>query len=71
MRQYINCFWSRRKYNILIEFGVPVKLVRLMEMYVNQSIIGGGWAKEWFETRRCLNTCALEYAFRRVQETST
>jgi len=29
-------------YNILIEFGVPVKLVRLMEMYVNQSVTGCG-----------------------------
>ena len=29
-------------YNIPIEFGVHVKLVRLMEMHVNQSITGCG-----------------------------
>jgi len=62
-------------YNILIEFGVPVKLVRLMEMYVNQSVTGCGYAKEWFETRRSLITIPLHLCFRiflrRVQETST
>jgi len=29
-------------YNILIEFGVPIKLVRLMEMCLNESIQGPG-----------------------------
>jgi len=32
----------RGMYNILIEFGVPMKLVRLMEMCVNESTQGPG-----------------------------
>jgi hypothetical protein len=46
MRQYISYSYTSRKshsvrkevlYNILIEFGVPMKLIRLIKMYLNET----------------------------------
>jgi hypothetical protein len=59
-------------YNILLEFGIPKKLVRLIKMYLS-----GIYSKvhsEWPETKRCSITTAhfcnfaLEYTNRKVQE---
>jgi hypothetical protein len=38
MRQYISCDSGMREvlYNILIEFGVPMKLVRLIKIGLNE-----------------------------------
>ena len=67
-------------YNILIEFGIPMKLVRLIKMCLNErhSRVRVGWnLSDIFPTRnglkqgdaltRMLFNFALEYAIRRVQ----
>jgi hypothetical protein len=42
-------------YNILLEFGTPKKLVRLIIM---------GSYSEWAKTRRCSITMAFQFCFR-------
>ena len=56
-------------YNIIIEFGIPTKLVRLIKMYLNETCsrvrvdknlsdmfpIKNGWKKEMFY-RHCFST---------------
>jgi hypothetical protein len=68
-------------YSILIEFGVPMKLVRLIKMYLNESYIEvciGKYASDNFPIQKGLRqgdalspllfNFALEYAIRKVQE---
>jgi hypothetical protein len=63
-------------YNILIEFGIPRKLVELIKICLNETHNSLYWQKslrqvyrsEWPESRRCFITIALEYTIRRVQE---
>jgi hypothetical protein len=68
-------------YNILIEFWVPMKLVRLIKMCLNETytivrigkyFFDNSFYSEWSKTRRCFNytvlNFALEYAIRKVQE---
>jgi hypothetical protein len=60
-------------YNSLIEFGIPMKLVRLIKMCLNETynIVRVGKhlfnrfpIGEWFETRRCFITLAFQLCFR-------
>jgi hypothetical protein len=57
-------------YNILIEFGVPVKLVRLIKMCLNEAYSKVRIGKhlfsypEWSKTRRCSITTAFQLCFR-------
>ena len=67
-------------YNILIEFGIPMKVVRLIKVYLNESYsrvrvdihvsdvfpIRNG-LKQGDALSPLLFTCGLEYAIRRVQ----
>ena len=66
-------------YNILIEFGIPMKLVRVIKMYLNEThntlwvgkhlsdmfVIKNGWKQGDGLTPLLLNF-VLEYAIRRV-----
>jgi hypothetical protein len=67
-------------YNILIEFGIPMKVVRLIKVYVNEScsrVRIGKHASDVFPIRSGLKqgdalspllfTCGLEYVIKRVQ----
>jgi hypothetical protein len=63
-------------YNILIEFGIPLKLVRLIKRCLNEtySIVQVGKhlpdrfpVKSGLKRRRCFISIALEYAIGRVQ----
>jgi len=66
-------------YNILIEFGIPMKLVRLIKMCLNETcsrVWVGKNLSVMFPIRNCLKRdalspfpfiCAVEYAIRRVQ----
>jgi hypothetical protein len=83
MRQYIKTFDLVRRevlYNILIEFGVPMKLVRLIKMFLNEMD-----TKVHVGKRLCYNfpiqnglkrdalfpllfNFALKYAIRKIQE---
>jgi hypothetical protein len=67
-------------YNILIEFGTPMKLVRLLEMFLNENCSGdriGNNLSDMFPIRSSLKqrnalppllfNYAFEYAIRRVQ----
>ena len=59
-------------YNIPIEFGVPMKLVRLIKMCLTEAYSRVRVDKhlsdfsywEWFETRRCFVTIAIRLCFR-------
>jgi hypothetical protein len=59
-------------YNILLEFGVPKKLVRLIKMCLNETYSKVHVGKlllinsysEWAETRRCSITIAFQFCFR-------
>jgi hypothetical protein len=57
-------------YNILIEFGVPMKLVRLIRMCLNGIYSKAHIGKhlfsypKWSETRRCSVTTAFQLCFR-------
>jgi hypothetical protein len=66
-------------YNILIEFGTPLKLVRLVKMCLTETysrVRVGGNLSEMFPIRNGLKqgdvlsasllNCALEYAIRRI-----
>jgi hypothetical protein len=68
-------------YNILIEFGVPMKLVRLIKMCLNEmysKVCTGKHLSDSFPIQNCLKqgdflspllfNFALEYAIRKVQE---
>jgi hypothetical protein len=68
-------------YNILIEFGIPMKLVRLIKMYINETyskVRIGKYLSESFPIQNGLKqgdaispllfNFALEYAIRKVQE---
>jgi hypothetical protein len=64
-------------YNILIESGIPLKLVRLIKMCLNETysrvrvgkrLSGRFPIKNDLKKRRHFITIALEYAIRRVQE---
>ena len=67
-------------YNILIEFGIPMKVVRLIKVYLNEScnrVRVGKHVSDVFPIRRGLKqgdalspllfTCSLEYVIKRVQ----
>jgi hypothetical protein len=58
-------------YNIPIQFGVPMKLVRLIKMFVTEmysimrvgkNLTGSNF--EWFETRRCSIAIYFQLCFR-------
>jgi hypothetical protein len=57
-------------YNILIEFGVPMKLVRLIKMCLNETynkvriFVGQFSYPKWSKTRRCSITTAFQLCFR-------
>jgi len=66
--------------NILIEFGIPMKVVRLIKVYLNEScnrVRVGKHVSDVFPIRRGLKqgdalspllfTCSLEYVIKRVQ----
>jgi hypothetical protein len=63
-------------YSILIEFGVPMKLVRLIKMCLNETsskVSVGKHLSDVFPIRnylisRCFITISLEYTSRKVQE---
>jgi sorting nexin-29 len=65
-------------YNILIEFGIPLKLVRLIKMCVNETYSKGKHLSDSFPIQNGLKqgdalspllfNVALEYAVRKVQE---
>jgi hypothetical protein len=64
-------------YSILIEFGVPMKLVRLIKMCLNETYskicIGKHLpdkvsCAEWFKTRRCFIAIAFQLCFRICHE---
>jgi hypothetical protein len=61
-------------YNILLEYDIPKKLVRLIKMCLNEtySKVRVGKLSEWPETRRCSIAngfqCFLEYAIRNIEE---
>jgi hypothetical protein len=58
--------------NILIEFGIPIKLVRLITMRLNeiysrlsrQAFVGYVFYYKWFEIRRKFNAIAFQLCFR-------
>jgi len=67
-------------YKILIEFGIPKKLVRLIKMCLNETfsrVCVGNYLSDMFPMRNCLKqrgdlspllfNFALEYAITRVQ----
>ena len=67
-------------YNILIEFGIPMTLVRLIKMWLNETysrVWVGKLISDLFPTKNVLKqgdalsplyfNSALEYAIRRVQ----
>jgi hypothetical protein len=69
-------------YNILIDFGIPVKLIRLINMYLNKTysevLIGKNFSynfpiqnglKQGDALSPLLFNFALEYVIRKVQET--
>jgi hypothetical protein len=69
-------------YNILIEFGVPMKLVRLIKMFLNETYSNVCIGKHLSDTFPIENSLqqgdalspllfnfAIEYAIRKVQET--
>jgi len=56
--------------NILIQFGITMKLVRLIEMYLNETFSRVQVGKhmcdmlpvlEWFETRKCFIATAFQW----------
>jgi hypothetical protein len=60
-------------YNILIEFGVPMKVVRLIKMSLNETystvcigkhLSDSFFYPKWSETWRCFITTAFELCFR-------
>jgi len=60
-------------YNILIEFGIPMKVVRLIKMClkdifsrvgVGKHLSEGLSIRKWFETRRCSIAIACQLCFR-------
>jgi hypothetical protein len=54
-------------YNILLEFGIPRKLVRLIKMCLRENynkIRTGKLLSEWVETRRCSIVIALQFCFK-------
>jgi hypothetical protein len=60
-------------YNILIDFGVPIKLIRLTEMYLNKScsnictgkhLCDAFHAQQSETTKRCFVTTAFQLCFR-------
>jgi hypothetical protein len=68
-------------YNILVEFGIPTKLVRLIKMCLNETyskVLIGKHLSDGFPTQNCLKqgdalspalfNLALEYAIKKVQE---
>jgi hypothetical protein len=64
-------------YNILIEFGMPVKLVRVIKMCLNEtyssvhirwSISYSEWSEKGYALSPLLFNFALEYTIRKVQE---
>jgi hypothetical protein len=68
-------------YNILKEFSIPIKLVRLIKMYLNETYSKGHVGKhlsDSFPIQNCvkqgvalsplLSNFALEHAIRKVQE---
>jgi hypothetical protein len=68
-------------YNILIEFGVPMKLVRLIKMFLNETYSKVRIGKHLFQSFRVQNymkqgdalspllfNFALEYAIKKVQK---
>jgi hypothetical protein len=57
-------------YNILLEFGIPKKLVRLIKMCLNEtySKIHVGKRMSYTFSFRMLFSSALEYSIKKVQE---
>jgi len=59
-------------YNIVIQFGIPMKLVRLTKMCLTETYsgvwVGKNWSDvsywEWFETGRCSIVIAFQLCFR-------
>jgi hypothetical protein len=57
-------------YNILLEFGIPKMLVRLIKMHLNEIYSKVHIGKllsdnsEWAETRRCSIAIAFQFCFR-------
>jgi hypothetical protein len=55
-------------YNILLRFGIPKKLVRLIKMCLNETCskacVGKISSSKWPETRRCLIANALQFYLR-------
>jgi len=71
-------------YNILIEFGIPMKLVRLTKMCLNEmysrvrvlqnlsdTFLAGSGLKKWDALSPLFFNSALDYTFRRVQVNHT
>jgi hypothetical protein len=81
MKDFKKAYNSVRKevlYKILKEFGIPMKLVRLIKMRLNKTYSKAHIGKhlsdtfscpEWFKEMRCFITIALEYAIKNVHET--
>jgi hypothetical protein len=66
-----NLSLERGSYNILLEFGIPKRLVRLIKMCLNESYnrvrVGKSLMhsySEWPETMRCPVTIAFQFCFR-------
>jgi hypothetical protein len=91
MRQYISYSWTSRKlavrrevlYNILIEFDIPMKLVQLLKMCLNETyskICIGKHFSVSFPIQNCFKkgdaisplvfNVVLEYAIRKIQQSS-